>query len=199
MIEQKIDDNQIKNVLNSIFDGILGSQNKENDIIYEGDPDYLTDRTSFINDWIGHKSEMPYSDLINGTDEKTNEDIKNLMSINEKLPRSIEEEIRKEEYGYINDSVHANYWRAYMRNLKYTALFSRNRIGVSFSKVFKIIEPLDVVYYEDPDTIKKSLSNKYTSGTYLVTRNVVTVENRNIRNYSELSRESMNYLEGDLY
>ncbi len=170
---------------------------KNNDIVFE-DAEYLNDRTSIINSWIGYDTEEPEFNLISGQHEKYLSELKNILSINKYLGRAKNEEKRLEEISFMNDNVHSNFNKSRLRNLRKLIALSNLRLGISFDKIFRPIEPLDIVIYEDPETGNKGFNNKFVSGMYIVTKNVLTFENRNIRSYNEIARESFNYMKGEI-
>lgn len=170
---------------------------KNNDIVFE-DAEYLNDRTSIINSWIGYDTEEPEFNLISGQHEKYLSELKNILSINKYLGRAKNEEKRLEEISFMNDNVHSNFNKSRLRNLRKLISLSNLRLGISFDKIFRPIEPLDIVIYEDPETGNKGFNNKFVSGMYIVTKNVLTFENRDIRSYNEITRESFNYMKGEI-
>lgn len=174
------------------------SVSKSNDIVYSSDIVFPKDKSNILNFWLGYLSDKPVLDLVEGGYITYTEDVKNLLSINKDLPRLISEEKRTEELGTIDDFVHKNYWRAYQRNLKSLVLFSRHKLGVNISKIYRDIEPLDIMQFIDSDIGNSESSNPYLSGNYITTKVVESIVDRQYGMYLEMTREGMNEHKGNL-
>lgn len=169
---------------------------KSSDIVFGSDFVFLNEKSAITNFWYGYLSDQPVLDLVEGSTSINQEDVKSLLAFSDKLVRKASEEVRLEPLRTQTDYQHKNYWRAFQKNLKSNLLYSKHRIGLGFSNMFRPIEPLDLVTFQELELGNDNLTNTILSGNYICTKVVETIANRQYHTYVELARESVNNPKG---
>lgn len=168
----------------------------DNDIAYDGDY-FLNTESGFINHWVGYGLRTQEFNLETGEDRSIFEEIKPLLTQSKALLRSSEIQGRVGESRVLNDNVHENYWRAYLKNLQYLAVFGSAKIILSFHKEFFPIRVLDLVMFMDYEVGEQSATGS-TSGLYFVKEVARVIEGKQLTTTVVLSREGLGEVQGGL-
>lgn len=190
----------IKKLLSkSTTDWDLGNnRDVKNHIDYDGDY-VITSQAGFINAWLGAGRNKFLYDLDAGNGLIQNEDVKPLMALTRKLLINANREKKAFENGIINENVHENYWRAYLRNIISLAIFSTVKLTWSFNNDYRDIHVLDTILFkESAPTGNKISSSEYSSGIYINTKVSRILSQKSMVTIVESCREGFNQPEGDL-
>ena len=111
--------------------------------------------------------------------------------------RHIDVERRFGSNTVLNQNMHENYWRAANKNLSHLVQFGDTKITLSFSNFFAPIRVLDLVMFKD-DMVGSGRGQTADahSGLYIVSRVARNYQNRQFTTVVELTRESMNQIQG---
>jgi hypothetical protein len=167
------------------------------DINYDGD--FTIDLNSgMMNNWVGYPREKVVYNLEEGTSEAVMESTSPITALTKEIARRADIEKRYAMAGMINENVHENFWRAYLRNLSHLAMFSQVNVVLSFGNRFLPIRVLDqVMFKEDSVSRPKQESSEFLSGVYYVSKVARIVQNRQFATTVQICRESFNQLKGD--
>ena len=169
---------------------------KDNDITYDGDY-FLNTESGFINHWVGYGLRTQEFNQESGVNRSIFEEIKPLLTQGKALLRSQEIQERIGESRVLNDNVHDNYWRAYLKNLQYLAVFGSAKIILSFHKEFHPIRVLDLVMFMDYEVGEQSATGN-TSGLYFVKEVARVISNKQMTTTVVLCREGLGEVQGGL-
>jgi len=173
----------------------IGTTQESNEIVYDPDP-VLDAKTGFINAWLGRGRERVIHDIEAGTSADLFVEPEPLIAASQQLARRADLVRRHGETRAVNDNVHPQYWEAYMRNLTNLAVFSSDRITLSFSNVFRDVQVLDHVVYNEAEVSSGRIAEVY-SGEYVVSKVSREVSNRQFATTVELCREAANAIRGN--
>lgn len=174
--------------------------NKNNDITFDSDFLPVSDN-GFINSWLGYGRKKNINTIEDGTTNEILESFKPLMALTSTLSRKATMEAKFAESGILNDNVHTNYHRAYLKNISNLAIFSSARITLTFQNLFKPIQLLDVAMFKTTESggdEQGSLSSEVYAGLYFVSKITRNVQDGTILTTVELCRESFNANVGNL-
>lgn len=93
-------------------------------------------------------------------------------------------------------NVHENYWKSWTHNLTNLALYSTNRITVTWPAKYRPIHPLDLVMFREQDIQDRDQSVEMFSGLYIVTKVSRRVANGQFKTLVQMVRESSNHNQG---
>jgi hypothetical protein len=167
---------------------------KDNDINYDGD--FINNSNNgLINAFMGYERFKLVYDIEEGEIAEINEEIKPLMALTKKLIRNAEEEKRYAEIGIINENVHKNYHRAYLRNMASLSLFSTKILTCSYQSMYKPNRVLDTVFFYEVDSDGLA---EHNSGLYLTSKVTRQLGNKTFKTKIDICRESINQPAGNL-
>jgi len=169
---------------------------EDNDIAYDGDY-FLNTESGFINHWVGYGLRTQEFNQESGIDRSIFEEIKPLLTQSKALLRSEEIQERIGESRVLNDNVHGNYWRAYLKNMQYLAVFGSVKIILSFHKEFYPVKVLDLVMFIDYEIGEQSATGS-TSGLYFVKEVSRVIAERQLTTTVVLCREGLGESQGGL-
>lgn len=169
--------------------------NKSNEIAIESW--VLGSSTGFANAWMGYEREKPLWNPDTGIASISKPSLQPLLATTSSLDRLGEVGTRADDFGILNENVHANYHRAFQQNLGYLSLFSSGSvILLQFTGRYIGVKVLDLVFLRDLDIDLKGAEGYY-SGSYLVSRVARIVESKKFVTLVQLTRESLSELQGE--
>lgn len=156
--------------------------------------------SGFINSWVGYGRDKVIRNLDTGINSTLTETLEPLSAIVPELNRKATMEKRFSEMGVINDNVHENYHRAYLKNISNLALLSNATITTSFQNLFKPIKLLDLIMFKTNKIGVDNLvfSSEVYSGLYMCSKIARTVGSQSFCTTIEMCKESFNANLGDL-
>lgn len=166
------------------------------DIAYESG-DSLESSSGLINSLFGYGRNYFLLDYIAGTSSIINETTTSVFSNSSAPSRKGSIVERMGPIVPMNDNMDSDYYKTYLRNAMYNLLCSQFVKTVRFVDVFKKVEVLDKVMYNEL-SINSEGTLEYTSGNYIVSKVVRNISGGFFQTICELSRESLNNAEGDL-
>lgn len=172
------------------------SSSEPNSINYDSDFSLKVDR-GFVNNFVGYPRERLIFGFEDGAANLVTEQVEPLLSLTQNFAKRADIEKRFNLSGVINQNTHVNYWRAAQKNLAHWISFGDTTITLSFSNAFFPIKILDVVMFKDDSSQKFGQSAEAHSGLYIVTKVSRNVGARQFSTVVELSRESLNQIQGE--
>tara|TARA_Y100000310_G_scaffold272037_1_gene286809 strand:- start:848 stop:1975 length:1128 start_codon:yes stop_codon:yes gene_type:complete len=167
----------------------------DKELLYDGDYAIISN-SGFINHWAGYGRKKIVYDIEEDTYEDSQEDAAAITA--SKLWRSSKVADRYSVPTVINDNVHANYWKADLRNRTNLAVFSSIKLRFTFHGKYVPMRVLDLVSFRDEKDELPNESVEYHSGSYLITKVARNVSNQEFSTTVEVSREALNDIKGDL-
>jgi hypothetical protein len=186
----------MKKIINNVkWD--LFNQNKKDAFISIA-PDYnIVSRKGFFNTYAGVGREKFLYNQDDAIGILQSEEVKSFIALTNKISVNADREKKSFENGVINENVHQNYWRSYLRNITSLANYSSIQLNFNFQNIFKPIHIYDVVYHKEIATDDKKAS-EYATGNYVVTKVVKRLQQESYITLVEASREAFNQSKGNL-
>jgi hypothetical protein len=161
-------------------------------------PDYkIISRKGFFNTYTGVGREKFLYNQDDAIGVLQSEDVKSFIALTNKISVNADREKKSFENGVINENVHQNYWRSYLRNITSLANYSSIQLNFNFQNFFKPIHIYDVVYHKEISTDSKKAS-EFATGNYVTTKVVKRLQQESYITLVEASRESFNQPKGNL-
>lgn len=166
-------------------------------ILYEGD--YIVENNSgFLNSWMGYKRRKHIFNHEQGTEEDIIESTNIMLAGGKGFSRTSEISERLGMSEMINENVHANYWKAFIRNIQYLTLFSNITLTLSFSNRYVGIQVLDLVNFLGPDISEKALPVSPHAGKYFISKVARNIAKGMLTTTVQMRRETLGGIQGSL-
>lgn len=150
----------------------------------------IEDHSGFINQWIGYAREEPVFDFDGGYQSNVSPSTNVLLAPTQGLSQRAKDKgvaaTRAGIYSARTENMHEKYHEAFSTNRTNLALFSAFRVKLSYDTLFHDLRLLDPVMFEDYGGKGK----EYASGNYLISKIRREFENRRVKTYVDLTRES---------
>lgn len=189
----------VKDIKKSLKGGINGHQFKltpegsgedGKEVYYKGD--YIDESNAgLINNWLGYGRKTVEYNLSSGVESTFNTTTKNLLALNNSIPKDVDIDARFGGLTYSNDNVHSNYNLSRLNNITKLAVFSSIRITVSNRGSYFGVKPLDVIMFVDKNPIG-GLTDDIKSGLYICSKVSRTISGSSFNTTLQLVRESHN-------
>lgn len=168
----------------------------DKDIYYDGDY-FVQSSSGFVNHWLGYGRQKHVYNIEDGTESDILENSQTLLALSRTLSRTSSISKRIAEAGLLSDNVHGNYWKAFLTNLQYLALFSSCQLSLSFHNRFEGIKVLDLVMFNEEE-LEQDQATEHYSGKYFVSKVARSISNRQFATTIQLCRESFGNTQGEL-
>ncbi len=161
-------------------------------------PDYkIESKKGFFNNLTGVGRQKFLYDLDDSSGIIQSEDVKSLIALTKKISVNADRQKKNFENGFINENVHKNFWRAYLRNISTLSAYSSVKLLFNFDDQFRKIHIYDTVYHREFNTDKKNFHEAF-SGNYVITKVVKRLQQRSYITMCEASKENINQPKGNL-
>lgn len=162
-----------------------------NDINYDADV-IIESKAGFINSWIGYGKTLTEINSETGIVNNITEEPEIIMSLSNKLDKSIDVKDRFGGSRNISDNVHINYWKSYNHNLQGLANLSKIDNTLSFTDAFHRVVPADIVSFREESNSNEQMSGEEQSGTYIVSGVILSCQLSRIVTTVIMNREAFN-------
>lgn len=164
------------------------------------DNDYSVEvRSGFINAWYGYGRSKKLYEWEEGNQSLTEEEAEVFMAHSKYLNRDASSVMKYDNASFLNDNVHPNYWKSYMKNMSYLAVGSSVKLTVRTTDYFFPVKVLDTaVILDQKMDMQPRESSTFLAGRYVISKVCRSISANTYAMTLEMHRDALNMITGAL-